>query len=120
VNNGPAFQGADGEIVHGATFYLVASMVPAEGSNYSVGYLDRIFRKDFATQVNLTINNGWPDRNGDNIPDPDLDDKGNPKPLTGLATATYGMPTYHQPTFEFGLKVDLGWKEGITFEDIEF
>ncbi len=120
VNNGPAFQGTDGEIVHGATFYLVASMVPSEGTNYAFGYLDRIFRKDYETQVNLTINNGWPDKNGDNIPDPDLDEKGNPKPLTGLATATYGMPTYHQPAFEFGLKVDLGWEDGITFENIEF
>ena len=120
VNNGDAFQGADGVIVHGATFYLTASMVPSEGQNYSAGTLDQIFRKDHATEVNLKVMNGWPDKDGDGKPDPDLDEKGNPKPLTGLATATYGLPDINVYQFSLGLSVNLSWREGMTFEDIEF
>ena len=116
VNNGDAFQGADGVIPAGGTFYLVAGMVPSEGVNYASGFLDQIFRKDFVTEVSMTVNNGWPDKDADGVPDPDLDEHGNPKPLTGLATATYGLPDIQQPRFEFGLSVNLGWGEGITFE----
>lgn len=118
-NNGDAFQGADGMIVHGATFYLVATMDPRKGAGYSFGSLDQIFNKDYATRVNLTILNGWKDRDGDGIPDPDLDEHGDPKPLNGLATATYGMPNMEIPHPEIGLSVDLSWKEGIYFGDIE-
>lgn len=118
-NNGDAFQGADGVIAHGATFYLVAAMVPKEGDGYLAGSMDQIFNKDFATQVNLTIKGGWPDRNGDGIPDPDLDDEGNPKPLTGLATATYGMPNMQVPHPTVGVSVNLSWGEGLYFDDVE-
>lgn len=118
-NNGDAFYGADGLIVHGATFYLVAAMVPSEGSNYSKGSLDHIFNKDYATQVNLTILGGWADKDGDKVPDPDLDDKGNPKPLTGLATATYGLPDMQIPHPVVGVSVDLSWEDGLYYEDIE-
>lgn len=118
-NNGDAFQGADGMIVHGATFYLVATMDPSKGAGYSLGSLDQIFNKDYATRVNLTILNGWKDLDGDGIPDPDLDEHGNPKPLSGLATATYGMPNMEIPHPEIGVSVDLSWKEGICFNEIE-
>ena len=118
-NNGDAFQGADGMIVHGATFYLVATMDPSKGAGYSLGSLDQIFNKDYATRVNLTILNGWKDLDGDGIPDPDLDGHGNPKPLSGLATATYGMPNMEIPHPEIGVSVDLSWKEGINFSEIE-
>ena len=118
-NNGEAFYGADGLIGHGATFYLVAAMVPSEGSNYAQGSLDHIFNKDYATQVNLTILGGWADVDGDQEPDPDLDDKGNPKPLTGLATATYGMPNMQIPHPVVGVSVDLNWEDGLFYEDIE-
>lgn len=118
-NNGDAFQGADGIIVHGATFYLVASLDPSKGVGYSVGSLDQIFNKDFATRVNLTILGGWKDRDGDGIPDPDLDEHGNPKPPTGLATATYGMPNMEIPHPTVGVSVDLSWGEGLFFDNIE-
>lgn len=117
-NNGDDFYGADGLIVHGATFYLVAAMVPSEGSNYSAGQLDQIFNKDFATKVNLTILGGWPDKDGDGKPDPDLDSGGNPLPLTGLATATYGLPDTQIPHPMLGVNVDLIWGDGPYFEDI--
>ena len=119
VNNCEAFQGADGVIAHGATFYLVGAMVPSEGDGYNAGSLDQIFNKDFATEVSLTIKGGWPDKDGDGVPDPDLDDEGNPKPLTGLATATYGMPDMQVPHPTVGVSVDLSWGEGLFFDDVE-
>ena len=91
VNNGAAFQGADGLIVHGATFYLVADMKPQEGQNYTSGSLDQIFSKDRATQVNLTIKS--------------------------LATATYGMPSLDVPHPTVAVSVNLSWGEGLWFEE---
>ena len=93
VNNGPAFQGADGLIVTGATFYVVANMNPQEGTNYSSGILDKIFSKDRATQVNITINS--------------------------LADATYGLPNLEIPRPTLGISVNLAWGEGLWFDDVE-
>jgi hypothetical protein len=92
VNNGPAFQGADGQIVTGATFYVVANMNPREGENYSGGSLDQIFCKDLATQVNITINS--------------------------LANATYGLPNLEIPRPTLGVSVNLTWEEGLWFDDV--
>lgn len=92
VNNGPAFQGADGIIVTGATFYLVANMVPTESPYYVAGSKDRILYKDRATQVNITI--------------------------TSLAQATYGLPNLEIPRPTVGLSVNLVWEEGLWFPDI--
>ena len=117
VNNGDDFQGADGVIVHGATFYLVADLAPSEGSNYSTS-LNQIFMRDRATQVNLTINGGWRDKDGDGVPDPDLDEHDNPKPLTGLATATYGLPNLDIPHPTVGISVNLSWEEGLWYDEI--
>ncbi len=93
VNNGPAFQGADGVIVKGATFYLVANMNPKDSEKYSSGSLDKVFCKDRATQVYITINS--------------------------LANATYGLPNLDIPRPTLGLSVDLSWGEGLWFDDIE-
>ena len=92
VNNGPTFQGADGQIVTGATFYVVANMNPREGQNYSGGSLDQIFSKDLATQVNITINS--------------------------LANATYGLPNLEIPRPTLGVSVNLAWGEGLWFDDV--
>ena len=92
VNNGPAFQGADGLIATGATFYVVANMNPQEGTNYSSGILDKIFSKDRATQVNITINS--------------------------LANATYGLPNLEIPRPTLGISVNLAWGEGLWFDDV--
>lgn len=120
VNDGDDFQGADGRIVHGATFYLVANMIPSTGENYDATNLNQIFRKDYVTKVNLGILRGWPDKDGDNVPDPDLDDEGHPKPLTGLATATYGLPNMliDDTPPSFGLSVNLTWQLGIVYIDV--
>lgn len=117
VNDCADFQGADGVIAHGATFYLVANLSPAEGQNYSTS-LNQIFDRDHATKVELTINQGWRDANGDGVPDPDLDNEGNPKPLTGLATATYGLPNLDIPHPTVGLSVNLLWERGLYYDDI--
>ena len=90
VNNGDAFQGADGLIAKGATFYLVADMNPLDGDNYTYGTLDQIFSKDRATMVNLTIKS--------------------------LATATYGMPSLELPHPTVGVSVNLSWGEGLFYE----
>ena len=94
VNNGPNFEGADGVIVTGATFYLVANLNPkqAEGSSYDPGRLDKVFIKDRSTMVNITINS--------------------------LGNATYGLPNLDIPVPTVGLSVDLRWEEGLWFPDI--
>lgn len=90
-NDGPDFQGADGRIVHGATFYLVGLMEPSRGENYQTGFLDQIFRKDFATKVNLTIKAGSRDVNGDHTPD--TDQNGDQVPDVYLKHPLTGVPT---------------------------
>jgi hypothetical protein len=118
VNNGNDFQGADGVIMHGATFYLVANLAPKEGQNYISGSIDQVFCRDKATTVALTIEGGYPDTDGDGKPDPGLDDYGRVKPLKGLATATYGMPRLDVPKPTLGLSVDLSWGGGLWFDDV--
>ena len=119
VNDGNDFQGTDGVIVHGATFYLVANLAPKEGQNYTSGSIDQVFCRDKATTVSLTIEGGYPDTDGDGKPDPGLDDYGRVKPLKGLATATYGIPKLDVPVINLGMSVNLSWEEGIWFEEIE-
>ena len=118
VNNGNDFQGADGVIMHGATFYLVANLAPKEGQNYISGSIDQVFCRDKATTVALTIEGGYPDTDGDGKPDPGLDDYGRVKPLKGLATATYGMPRLDVPKPTVGLSVNLSWGDGLWFDDV--
>lgn len=92
VNDGKAFQGADGVIAHGATFYLVAQLDPnGEYSNFSQ---DQIFNRDYATKVDLTIT------------------------ATGLAKATYGLPDLNVPHPTVGLSVDLNWEEGLFYDNV--
>lgn len=90
VNNGNAFQGADGEIAHGATFYLVAELDP----NSVVSDQNQVFNRDYATKVDLTITG------------------------TGLATATYGMPDLDVPHPTVGVSVNLSWEEGLFFDNV--
>lgn len=92
VNDGDAFQGADGVIAHGATFYLVAELDPSQHSN--VTDQNQIFNRDYATKVDLTIS------------------------ATGLATATYGMPNLDVPHPTVGLSVDLIWEEGLFYDNV--
>lgn len=90
VNNGNDFYGADGVIAHGATFYVVAELDPSQGGTTD---LSKIFDRDYATQVNLTIKS--------------------------LATATYGLPCLDIPILTVAVSVNLSWEEGLWFDDIE-
>ena len=119
VNNGDDFQGADGVIVHGATFYLVANLDPKEGTNRHLVNIDQVFCRDKATTVTLTIEGGYPDTDGDGKPDPGVDEYGRVRPLKGLATATYGLPNLEVPKPTVGLSVNLSWEEGLWYEEIE-
>jgi hypothetical protein len=96
----------------------VANLAPKEGTNYTSGSLDQVFSRDKATAVTLTIEGGYPDTDGDGKPDPDLDDYGRPKPLKGLATATYGLPSLEIPKPTVGLSVNLNWEEGLWYDEI--
>ena len=90
VNNGNDFYGADGVIAHGATFYVVAELDPSLGGTTD---LSKIFDRDYATQVNLTIKS--------------------------LATATYGLPCLDIPILTVAVSVNLSWEEGLWYEEIE-
>lgn len=92
VNEKQTFQGADGLIVPGATFYLVANLVPKDSEYYKQGELDQVFSKDRATQVYITIKS--------------------------LANATYGLPNLDIPRPTLGLSVNLVWGEGLWFEEV--
>ena len=119
VNNGKDFQGADGVIFQGATFYLVANLIPKDGTHYTSGSIDQVFCRDKATTVSLTIEGGYPDTDGDGKPDTGEDEYGRPNPLKGLATATYGLPNLEVPKPMVGLSVNLSWEEGLWYEEIE-
>lgn len=94
VNNGEDFQGADGIIVHGSTFYLVANLNPKDDTaHYQSGSLDKVFIKDYFTNVTITINS--------------------------LASATYGLPNLEIPHPTLGLSVNLSWEEGLWYDEVE-
>ncbi len=86
VNGGKDFQGADGLIPAGGTFYLAVKLDPTTASNYAAGTLDKIMQQDYVTNLTVTIKNGSQtvDRDGDGNPDVYLKD-GEGKP-TGVDT----------------------------------
>ena len=89
VNLCDDFQGADGVIAHGTTFYLVAQLDPAQDTSSS---LNKVFDRDYATQVRLTIKS--------------------------LASATYGLPNLDIPILSMGVSVNLTWEEGLWYEEV--
>ena len=63
VNGGEAFQGADGIIPAGGTFYLTVKLDPttatgATGSGYDATTKNKIVMKDYVTKLIITIKNG--------------------------------------------------------------
>lgn len=71
INGGDDFQGLDGVIPAGGTFYLAVMLDPTTAINYAPGTLDKIVKQDHVTKLKVTIKNGstTADRNGDGIPD---------------------------------------------------
>ena len=90
---GNNFEGADGMIYNGATFYMVAQLDPA-GTGVTNNDKKSVFMQDYKTTANLTI-----------------------KSLKGAYNV---IPDLRSTNLTFGLAVDLDWEEGLTFEvDIE-
>ncbi len=115
INYGNDFMGADGIIPAGGTFYLLSEFDPSKSADYHSGVLDRVFQQDYVTYATLHIQNGWPDVDGDGIPDRPEDAQPDEE-NQGLAKATNGIPYLGQGNaFELGLSVDLNWKKGLIF-----
>lgn len=92
-NTGNNFEGADGMIYKGATFYMVAQLDPSDASLSNTDKKS-VFMQDYKTTANLTI-----------------------KSLKGAYNV---IPDLRSTNLTFGLAVDLDWEEGLTFDvDIE-
>lgn len=88
------FEGADGMIYNGATFYMVAQLDPSDVSLNNTTDKKSVFMQDYKTTANLTI-----------------------KSLKGAYNV---IPDLRSTNLTFGLAVDLDWEEGLTFDvDIE-
>ena len=108
VNNGDYFQGADGVIPTGCKFYLVAQLKPDEASNATAAGINQIFKQDYKTTVEFTINAGL-----------SKDDTSFPSTggnTTGLGSAYNTIPDLRTPQLELGLSVDLTWQSGLQFD----
>lgn len=83
VNGGDAFQGADGIIPAGGTFYLTVRLDPKADVAHYGDVLNKIVMQDYVTKVTVTIKNGKQtvDRDGDGTPDVYVTD-----PTTGEIT----------------------------------
>lgn len=100
INNGADFEGQDGIIPAGGTFYLVGNLLPAQATNYAGaddGIKDFVFKQDYYTVATCTIDNGTTAGAG------------------GLANATNCLPDLTAPAMELGFSVDLTWKAGLSF-----
>lgn len=91
---GNNFEGADGMIYNGATFYMVAQLDPSDASLSNTTDKKSVFMQDYKTTANLTI-----------------------KSLKGAYNV---IPDLRSTNLTFGLAVDLDWEDGLTFDvDIE-
>lgn len=101
TNGGDEFQGADGIIPAGGTFYMTAVLDPTTAVDYGKVQngitLDRIFIQDHVTNANIIIKNGNADGTGG-----------------GLGEATNGVPDLTTPGIEVGTSVNIQWKQGLT------
>lgn len=105
LNGGEDFQGADGIIPAGGTFYMTAVLDPKKASNYDESNRNKIFIQDHVTQLTVTI------RNGKSKDDPNYDPE-NPDG-GGLGEGTNGIPDLTSPGIEVGTSVDLQWRQGL-------
>ena len=116
VNNGEDFWGRDNLIHKGQTFYLVAELDPTSktisswDSYYQVPPLDasgvstkttRVFVQDYMTTANFKL-----------TADPTLH-------TSSLQGAYVTIPDLRSSQLSFGLSVDLDWRPGLTFDDVE-
>ncbi len=99
LNNGAAFEGADGIVPKGGKFYLIAELTPSSGTNYDPETMNQVFKQDHKTIVTFTIKQGS-STPGNNV---------------GLGAAHNLIPDFRTPQLELGLSVDLTWQSGLEF-----
>lgn len=99
LNNGNAFEGADGIVPKGGKFYLVAQLTPSSGTNYDASSMNQVFKQDHKTIVTFTIKQGS-STPGNNV---------------GLGAAHNLIPDFRTPQLELGLSVDMTWESGLQF-----
>lgn len=88
-NSGADFRGADGIVPNGGKFYLVGKLEPKPNALAGVEN-PAVFMSDYQTKLNLTIKS--------------------------LASAYNTIPDLRSTKLQFGLSVDLEWKQGIQFD----
>lgn len=110
VNNSNDFQGYDGVIKHGCTFYMIAQLDPTADVDNKVSGVDKtgkkVFKQDFNTIANFTIATGTTDGDHDGVADTPA----------GFANAYTTIPDLRTPKLELGFSVDLTWQAGIQFD----
>jgi len=99
LNNGAAFEGADGIVPKGGKFYLIAELTPSSGTGYNAETMNQVFKQDYKTIVTFTIKQGS-STPGNNV---------------GLGAAHNVIPDFRTPQLELGLSVDLTWQSGLEF-----
>ena len=90
LNNGNDFYGANGWVRKGTKFYLIGKMVPTgDGNNVKSGSLTQVFKQDYYTTIEATVNN--------------------------LKKAYNVVPDLRLPQLELGLSVNLTWQAANTY-----
>lgn len=107
LNNGNAFEGADGIVPKGGKFYLIAELAPSNSPDYSSGTKDQVFKQDYKTIVTFTIKTGLSKTTGSFN-----STTGN---TIGLGAAHNLIPDFRTPQLELGLSVDMTWESGLQF-----
>lgn len=107
LNNGNAFEGADGIVPKGGKFYLIAELAPNSGIGYISGTMDQVFKQDYKTIVTFTIKTGLSKTDGSFN-----STTGN---TIGLGAAHNLIPDFRTPKLELGLSVDMTWQSGLEF-----
>lgn len=92
-NTGNDFCGVDHNLIPAGTkFYLVARLEPGQKEAANPNTISQVFKQDYITTAKLTISEN------------------------SLKNAYNVIPDLRSPKLEFGLSVNLEWKQGITFE----
>jgi hypothetical protein len=104
-NTGKRFKGKDGYVPAGGKFYLLGTLKPGEGTvgGQASTTLKQVFKQDYVTTANFTIQNNA------------FDESKNPNRDKGLGAAYNVIPDLRTPALSIGLSVDLKWQSGLTF-----
>ena len=103
-NTGKRFKGKNGYIPAGGKFYLLATLTPSKGTGYNATGMNQVFKQDYVTSANFTIQANTKDATT------------NPNQDKGLGAAYNVIPDLRTPALSIGLSVDLTWQSGLTFD----